>query len=378
MKPNVGITLIGFLILLGCKTSKQEYRALIPKDNTFKNERRNKLLAFVGKKLEFRELPYEEGSMDNSYYAKYQVLQRVYGHYQKDTIEFVAYSHKGIPKFSNYENVLLYVTKYAGKYYHEKYQFDAVYKTKSGSWAGKYSDDYSHSDNENTTVRPEKIEFVEKLSFPIKVRESDGEEYEGYYPEPYYRILGDTAVTVFGNHVEELFRLKKEGVLTARQLFGNQKAHIIIHDVQLEDIKRPYNEDDLKFITFWHTLSNSIRQSGVKALKEISFDSLWACTKIYGSDKFFNVCYPNLFTDKMIRNLSDTLKLNFTWAAADFPSLSTQAKQSIIKVGRIYRFREVKIKDEATKDTFVIEFIETATGYRFYGVDYGERKKCCH
>ncbi|MBK9959274.1 MAG: hypothetical protein IPP11_12085 [Chitinophagaceae bacterium] len=114
----------------------------------------------------------------------------------------------------------------------------------------------------------------------------------------------------------------------------------------LEDIKVPYDEDDLKFIAFWDTLSNSIRQTGISALKDISFDSLRACEKIYKSDRFFSVCYPNLFTSKMINNFSDTSKLNFTWAEADYPSLTNQAKQVIIKAGRIYRFREVEVKDE--------------------------------
>ncbi len=222
-----------------------------------------------------------------------------------------------------------------------------------------------------------KIEFTEEVSYPIKLKYSDDEEYEPSYPEPYFVKVGDKAIAVYGNYVEDLFKLKKEGVLTARQLFGNRKDEPIVQDVQLEDIKNPYDEDDLKFIAFWDSLSSSINKTGMKALKDISFDSLWACEKTYKTEHFFKRCYPNLFTERMINNFKDTTKLNFTWSEADYPSLSNQVKQSIIKFGKTYRFRDVEIKDDTMKDKFIINFIETSSGYRLYGVDYWDKKKCC-
>lgn len=368
MTPRNYIMTLFLLLFVSCVTYNKAYLPLIPKDKSIKNERKNRLIAFVGEKIEVTELPYEEGSMDGKFYAKYKIPQRVYGKYLKDTIEFIAYDHYGIPQFSKFKNVLLFVSEYKGKYYDEKYMYNYVYLTKDGRWAGSYSDDYSHSYNENTTIKPEIIEFAEEVSYPVKIKSADGEEYEPSYPEPYYRKVGDKAIAVYGNYVKDLFKLKKDGYLTARQLFGNRKDEII-QEVQLEEIKAPYDEDDLKFIAFWDTLSNSIRQSGVKALKEISFDSLRACGKVYKSDRFFSVCYPNLFTDKMMIHFKDTTKLNFTWTEADYPSLTNQVKQSIIKVGRIYRFREVEVKDESKNDKFIVEFIETSAGYKFYGVD---------
>lgn len=377
MTPRNYIIIFLFFQFAGCVTHNKSHLPLIAEDKTFKNERKNKLFAFVGKKLEVTELPYEEGTMDGKFYARYKIIQRVYGMYEKDTIEFIAYDHYGIPGFSKFQNVLLFVSEYKGKYYHEKYMYNDVYLTQDGRWAGPYSDDYTHSYNENTTVKPEKIEFKQAVSYPVKIKYSDGEEYEPYYPEPYFKKMGDKAIAVYGNYVEELFKLKKDGVLTARQLFGNRKEELIVQDVELEEIKAPYDEDDLKFIAFWDSLSKSIKQTGWKAIKDISFDSLWACENIYKADRFFNVCYPNLFTSKIIGNFNDTTKLNFTWTEADYPSLTNQVKQSIIKVDKIYRFREVEIKDDAKKDKFIIDFIETSSGYKFYGVDYLDKKKCC-
>ena len=39
--------------------------------------------------------------------------------------------------------------------------------------------------------------------------------------------------------------------------------------------------------------------------------------------------------------------------------------------------RVVEIKDDLKKDKFIIDFIETSSGYKFYGVDYWDKKKCC-
>ncbi len=49
-----------------------------------------------------------------------------------------------------------------------------------------------------------------------------GEEYEVNYPEPYFKVVGDRAIAIYGNYIEELFRLKKENVLRARELFAKE------------------------------------------------------------------------------------------------------------------------------------------------------------
>lgn len=207
---------------------------LIQKDTSIKNERDNKLFVFVGEKIEVSPLPYTPGDFDGGVKAKYLVLQRVYGYYDQDTIEFEAYDHYGRFPFADYRNVLLYISEDEGKYYQEKYMYNPVFKTKKGRWAGPYSEDYGHSFNEHTTVKPEKIDFAEEVSFPVKIKDDDGTEYILSYDEPYFKIVGDKAIAVYGNYVPELFKLKKEGVLTARDLFGDKMP--IIKDVELRDI----------------------------------------------------------------------------------------------------------------------------------------------
>ena len=227
MRTFSKLTLISYIILvLSCRSRIADPTGnrtpLIPKDTTIRNERNNKLFVFVGEKIEVIPLPYTPGDFDSGVKARYRILQRIYGYYDKDTIEFEAYDHFGRFPFATYKNVLLYISEYKGKLYQEKYMYDPLFKTKDGRWAGTYSDDYSHSYNKNTNVKPEKIDFAEEVSFPAKVKDDDGKEYDLYYPEPYYKIVGDKAIAIYGNYVTELFKLKKDGYLTARELFGNK------------------------------------------------------------------------------------------------------------------------------------------------------------
>jgi hypothetical protein len=97
-------------------------------------------------------------SMDSRYVAKYRMLQIVYGAYKEDTIEFVVYDHYGKPAFSNYKTVLLFVSYYNGKLYHEKYQFFDVYKTSNDRWASP-GDPYKFDDHHRKDLKPQKLEF---------------------------------------------------------------------------------------------------------------------------------------------------------------------------------------------------------------------------
>lgn len=203
--------------------AQSSHKPLIPKDKTDENEKKNRLFVFIGEKIEVTALTHKPGHFDNGFKAKYKVLVPVYGYYAGDTVEFEAYDHYGTPAFSKYKNVMLFLSEEKGKYYHEKYQYFDVYKTKDGRWASPYAeDDYEHSYNNDIAVRPEKIEFATEVSYPLKIKNSQGHQVVLSYPEPYFKTTGDKAVAVYGNYTEELFRLKKEGILTARELFGDK------------------------------------------------------------------------------------------------------------------------------------------------------------
>jgi hypothetical protein len=202
----------------------------------FGQNSKDSLIAFIGEIIEVKFSPEEKReepvdtiikgndtdyvrhisiSMDSRYIAKYKILQLIQGNYQRDTIEFIAFDHYGKPSFSKYKTVLLFVSISDGKLYHEKYQYFALYLAKNGKWASPYpTSDYSHPYKEKITVRPEKIEFTSEVSFPLD--KLTKEQIEIWYPAPYYEIKNDKAIAIYGNYIDDLFKLKKQTILKAR------------------------------------------------------------------------------------------------------------------------------------------------------------------
>ncbi len=126
--------------------------------------------------------------MDNGFKVKYAILKKVYGDFPGDTIEFVAYDHYGIPPFSKFKNVLLYVSAHSGIYYHQKYMYNDVYKTKDARWAGTYAgDDYERAYNKQTKIKPIKINFTQKVAYPTKKADDEGRLFTLSYPRPYFK-----------------------------------------------------------------------------------------------------------------------------------------------------------------------------------------------
>lgn len=143
---------IALIALFGCSTQKQL-------SDDFYNEDKNvNLFAFVGKKVavvsfdaeaeQLGEKVYDAKTgdtiiqksiiIDSGFRCKYVIIKNVFNNPKIDTIDFVAYDHYGIPNFSKYETVLLYVSKSSkGNYFfHQKYQFDYLKKSKSGQFYG--------------------------------------------------------------------------------------------------------------------------------------------------------------------------------------------------------------------------------------------------
>ncbi|RZK17376.1 MAG: hypothetical protein EOO56_18080 [Hymenobacter sp.] len=179
---------------------------------------------FVGEKIDVHRItiPPQPNTimMDEAFEATYRVVHEVYGDYAQDIILFRVYDHYGTPGFAKFQRVLLYVSEYEGKLYHEKYQFSPVFLASNGRWAGPYATgDYQHPYLEKapTRVKPEKILFGPDAFIDITGYASEMARKQ--FPEPYYRLEGNRAIPVLGNYVEDLFQLKKEGVFKARGLF---------------------------------------------------------------------------------------------------------------------------------------------------------------
>ncbi|RZK38691.1 MAG: hypothetical protein EOO90_21430 [Pedobacter sp.] len=197
-------------------------------------QNKDSLLVFVGEKIEIKHIPqpiskkfidtiinekdtiFEEKfviNTDSKFVAKYKVIQILNGRYVADTISFNLFVHSGGPNFAPYKHALLFVYPHKEEFYLEKYQSIDVYLTKNKRWAGAYSViDYQHPNNSRFTVKPEIIQFIEPVTYVIgSIADSPKN-----YPSPYYFINSNQAKAVYGNYVEDLFKLKQQGVLKVR------------------------------------------------------------------------------------------------------------------------------------------------------------------
>ena len=206
----------------------------------FGQSEKHDLIVFVGQKIEIKRIPEksEPPTFDtiingrdtthrmrsfslnfyDKYAAKYKVLQLVNGSLKKDTIEFFVFDHHhGEPIFSRHETVLLFVYEKDGQFYHELYEYFDLYLTKNNRWASPYSTRDYCSIYQGVTVKPERIEFKDQVSFSLK--DLNDHAVKVLYPEPYYKIENGQAIAVYGNYTEDLFKLRQQTVLKARGLY---------------------------------------------------------------------------------------------------------------------------------------------------------------
>jgi hypothetical protein len=178
----------------------------------------SKVYVFVGEKIKVENgEPYcdDRFLLDSKFRATYKIVQQVIGNYSKDTITFTVFDHYGLPAFSKYNNALLFVSEYCGRLYHEKYQFFEVYKTADGRWASP-GDPYRYDNYHRKDLQAKNICFADSVWFDVSRMPKPIMERQ--YPAPYYKIEGTKAIPVMGAYLDDLVRVKKDGVLKARKI----------------------------------------------------------------------------------------------------------------------------------------------------------------
>jgi hypothetical protein len=80
--------------------------------------------------------------MDKAFDADYKVVQALFNDLKTDTVSFKVFDHYGRPAFEKYSTVLLYISKSKDgtHYFHQKYQFDPLFRGKNGSWVGEHGE----------------------------------------------------------------------------------------------------------------------------------------------------------------------------------------------------------------------------------------------
>jgi len=177
------------------------------------------LIVFVGQRLSIREEPAPPGILpfDQKFHTKYKVLELVCGNHKSEEIEFVSFDHYGLPAFADYETVLLYVSLEGGTLVHQKYQFQPVYETASGSWSGCGDPYQDEPPAHRGPIMAASVKFKRPLLF--SVGKLSPKEIQEQFPIKYFRRSGSNVECVAGADVLSLFEVKRSGVLKARELF---------------------------------------------------------------------------------------------------------------------------------------------------------------
>lgn len=184
------------------------------------------LYAFVGKKIsvtefnpnaEKRDVEYgiddetgdsitiiqEKYIMDRAFLCKYQVIKNMFNHLENDTVEFTAYDHYGTPGFAESDTVILYIStsKDSSHYFHQKYQYDRVFKNKKGNYF-TYPKFNGNEDSRyaNRNLTGFKINFT---SDKYEISHLNKEVVKIYYPSKFYKIENNFAIPKRGIYLEQ-------------------------------------------------------------------------------------------------------------------------------------------------------------------------------
>jgi hypothetical protein len=201
------------------------------------------LLAFIGERIAVKTLPDRENVNEAKFLAEYKILEKLCGDYIGDTIKFEVVNWFVDSSFKKNSHILVFLVKdKAGNenYWMRGYLYFDLFKTKDGQWASPYPSEYysEYTSPETTTVRPRKIAFAQEVSFDLNGMNKM--EIAHLFPAPFYKMQGNKAIAVYGNYVEELLQLQKDGVLRAWGMFGiPDTIPKNIQEVELEEIQQP-------------------------------------------------------------------------------------------------------------------------------------------
>lgn len=148
--------------------------------------------------------------MDKAYRCKYKIVKNIFNNLPNDTIEFVAYDHYGKPAFSERDFAILYLSenKKDNHYFHQKYQYDGVFRDKDGNY-------YSYPKFRNTEDLNYAKENIKSFKANLKnekfnLTNLNSEVRKISYPEEFYAIKNNFAFPIKGLYLNELihYRLK--------------------------------------------------------------------------------------------------------------------------------------------------------------------------
>jgi hypothetical protein len=193
---------------------------LVASINSIGQNNSDTLFVFVGKKISTKMISRPKPDKNQivfyiKYRSKYEVLENVYNQLENRVVEFYDFSHTGMRELSTSKNALLFIYKSKGKFYHIRFQQFDVYKTVAGRWASfgdPFYFDEKFRDSVKTKINIAKIDCPQPVTFKIN-SSWDSLKIKEVFPAPYFKVHRMIATGHMGCYVEDLFIVKKEGIL---------------------------------------------------------------------------------------------------------------------------------------------------------------------
>ncbi|HEY1201201.1 MAG TPA: hypothetical protein VGE79_09480, partial [Niastella sp.] len=229
-------------------------------------------------------------------------------------------------------------------------------------------------------VKPEIIDFKNEVSYPTKKVYDDGTIEEIYYPEPYYKIEGDKAIAIYGNYIEDLFRIKKEGPLSDLFVPTKPVGPIDIKDVVLGRFTPAAEEK--KFMTFWDKTFLPIIKSGdLQQLKNWSLTRIAFCDSVRSIEALDEACFQKMFSKEYIATLDPGDVTSFSsYESTNNPVAATILNGHTIakkKKNIGYSMTLGKTPKYIPATSYTLDFVETDKGYVLTGINSDRDNKCC-
>ena len=204
----------------------------------------DKLFVFVGTLV-----PSDPAVKNSDGYVKlkYKILEKTFGKYDKDTIEFFAYYDVDQLKFTRYKNCFLSLFQDGDTFYKMADPVYEVYQTLDGRWANgaKWWD---YGPDIQTSIKPRRLQL--KDSPNIDLTGLSQKEIDHWYPAKYYERKGGVAIPLYGSFTDELFEIQKSGWFSSyfpseKKFLNNQQIEDAISGWQRAGILNHLTEDQI-------------------------------------------------------------------------------------------------------------------------------------
>lgn len=178
------------------------------------------MYVFVGKRVSIKKakqpkLKEYQIRFYSKYKLKFKVVQNIHNKLEEKTITIYSAAHLGMRELPTSDYSLLFLSNNNGQYNLIRFQFFDVYQTKDGRWAScgdPFYSDERFKDSIKSSIPVAKLDFKKPVTFKINSSQ-DSVNVRQVFPEPYFKVEGQTATGLMGSYVDDLFILKKEGIL---------------------------------------------------------------------------------------------------------------------------------------------------------------------